>query len=76
MRWDQIQQLIQQPFCVLVEYHTAKPKYFLIQNNTTYSVSAVQFERIKLAVPLVIDETYVRNFESSVEMQMYKSRQI
>lgn len=76
MRWDSIEKLIQQPFSILVEYHTAKPKYFLIQNNTTYSISAVQFERIKLAVPLVIDETYVRNFESSVEMQMYKSKHL
>lgn len=74
MRWDYIEQLIQKPFDILVEHHSAKPKYFLLQNNTSYSISAKQYERIRLLKPLVEDTSYTTNFTTSIEIRLYKCK--
>ena len=46
MRWDEIGQIISKSYEVLVEQYPTRRKYFLIQDNVDYVITANQFERI------------------------------
>ena len=72
MRWDVIAQIISKPYEVLVEIYPTKMKYFLMQNNVDYSITAKQFERIQITNTL--NPVYRICKDKGIEERTYYSK--
>lgn len=72
MRWDQIAEIIKQPYSVLIEIYITKTKYFLFQNKVHYEISAAQFERIQYTNTL--NPNYTVSTPNGIEERLYKSK--
>jgi hypothetical protein len=72
MRWDAIAKIIEEPYSVLTEIYPTRIKYFLIQNNTDYTITAKQFERIWRTNTL--NTTYKVRTDRGIEERTYYSK--
>lgn len=70
MRWDAIEAIIVKSYEILVEQYTTRKKYFLIQDNIDYVISAKQFERIQQTGTLQTIYT-TRNINGITEYRYY-----
>lgn len=72
MRWDQIAEIIKQPYSVLIEIYITKTKYFLFQNKAHYEISVAQFKRILQTNTL--NTNYTVSTLNGIEERLYKSK--
>ena len=72
MRWDQISEIIKQPYSVLVEFHSYKTKYFLYSGTKYYEITARQFER--LCYTGTLQPNYTISTKNGIEERLYKSK--
>ena len=72
MRWNELAELIKQPYSVLVEIHKSKTKYFLIQNNTYLNLSVTQYNSIIHTGTLDMHPEIT--FNNSITEYLYKSK--